>query len=142
MFASHLVIDRRSRIGQTPALARPENGFTAHEELGSSSFLTSWWARLDGPATLQTHHSRVGLRRIARAPALETSEAAVAARVGFATALVELETAGLDTVSARLGYLADTLRDALADLPHWRLREPVSEGTPLVIPRRARQHAT
>lgn len=78
---------------------------------------TELWDSLDGPPTQQTHRTRGGsVERLAGALALEPSEAAVAARLGFAHALEELHAIGLRTVRGRLRELGGELRESLAGL--------------------------
>src|SRR5215207_7685377 len=99
-------------------------GFVAVEE--------TLWEQLDGPPTLQTHASRPeGQARLANAPALELSEAAVAARLGLATALEETGELVSD-VAQHVLAIGRSIRHGLREIPGWRLREGPDEPTALV----------
>jgi selenocysteine lyase/cysteine desulfurase len=140
-FGAEVLLDVCQSLGHRPPLIQPADAYagTARKWLygprgvGFVIVAPELWNRLDGPPTLQTHRmSASRLERLPDAAALESSEAAIAARVAFALALDELEEIGLDAVSARLCKLGGMLRDKLAELPQWALREPLDEGTPLV----------
>lgn len=60
---------------------------------------------------------------------LELGEANVAARIGFSVAAGEHLAAGPELVRGRLGWLGSTSRTVLADIPGWRVVEPVDEPT-------------
>jgi hercynylcysteine S-oxide lyase len=66
-----------------------------------------------------------------RLPPLESGEANIAARVGYALALGEHLAAGPPAVRARLAEVGRATRTALADIPGWRVVEPVGEPTAL-----------
>ncbi len=57
----------------------------------------------------------------------ETSEAAIAARVGLATAVLELHALGPAAVHAHLAALGPTTRDILDGAGGWRVVEPFAE---------------
>jgi pyridoxal 5-phosphate dependent beta-lyase len=63
---------------------------------------------------------------------LEVDESSFAARVGFARALMELEEAGLHNVSARIVWMAATIRRRLQALTRCALLEPVDEPSGIV----------
>ncbi len=139
-FGAEVLVDVCQSLGHRPVIRQSAEAYagTARKWLygprgvGFAVVSNELWDRLDGPPTLQTHRAANLLERIPGAPAVEPSEAPIAARIGFAQALEELEEVGLDAVSARLRVLGDTLRHKLAELPAWRVREPLDEGTPLV----------
>ncbi len=60
---------------------------------------------------------------------LELGEANIAARVGFSIAVGEYLAAGSLPVRQRLGELGRTSRAVLADVPGWRVVEPLDEPT-------------
>lgn len=66
-----------------------------------------------------------------RLPPLESGEANIAARVGYALAVGEHLAAGPAAVRARLAEVGRWTRSALADLTGWRVVEPVDEPTAL-----------
>jgi pyridoxal 5-phosphate dependent beta-lyase len=62
----------------------------------------------------------------------EHAEAAIAARVGLAAAVRELDGVGLDLVWEHLALLGRHLRETLGEVPGWRVREPIDEPGALV----------
>lgn len=64
-------------------------------------------------------------------PPLESGEANIAARVGYALAVGEHLAAGAAAVRARLAEVGGWTRTALAAIPGWRVVEPVDEPTAL-----------
>lgn len=60
---------------------------------------------------------------------LELGEANIAAQVGFSVALEEFLAAGPAAVRVRLAELGAAARRVLADVPGWRVVEPVDEPT-------------
>lgn len=58
---------------------------------------------------------------------LELGEANIAARVGFSVALGEYIAAGPEMVRARLAELGVVTRRLLAEIPGWRVVEPIAE---------------
>jgi pyridoxal 5-phosphate dependent beta-lyase len=60
---------------------------------------------------------------------LELGEANVAARVAFSLALGEHMTAGPEQMRSRLAEVGKLTRETLADLPGWRVVEPVDSPT-------------
>lgn len=69
---------------------------------------------------------------------VELYEAPVSARVGFAAALAELSSYGIEAVSARIVELGRHARDRLDGVAGWRVREPVDEPTGMVTLRHDR----
>ncbi len=60
---------------------------------------------------------------------LELGEANVAARVGFSVAVGQHLAAGPEAIRQRLAALGQQARTVLADIPGWRVVEPVDEPT-------------
>jgi pyridoxal 5-phosphate dependent beta-lyase len=60
---------------------------------------------------------------------LEHGESNAAARVGFSVAIGEHLAAGEDQVRARLADVGRLTREEMAEIPGWRLVEPVDEPT-------------
>ena len=68
---------------------------------------------------------------LSNAQRLELGEANIAARVGFSVAIGEHVAAGPAAVRARLAELGRSSRAVLADVPGWRVVEPVDEPSAL-----------
>jgi pyridoxal 5-phosphate dependent beta-lyase len=68
---------------------------------------------------------------LSNAQRLELGEANIAARVGFSVAIGEHVAAGPAAVRARLAELGRSSRTVLADVPGWRVVEPVDEPSAL-----------
>lgn len=94
----------------------------------------AWRQRLIGAPTLQSHRAVGGTPRADPVKGLfEPDEGPIAAWVGLAAALEQLEAATTDRVTGRLAVAGPTLRRSLAEAaPHLDLGEPTEEPTAIV----------
>lgn len=97
--------------------------------VGADAIYSSSRKWLAGPRGVGVLAVRQGLLPEDALGRLAHVEANIAARVAFSVALGEHLSAGPDRVRARLAEVGSTTRQVLAEVPGWRVVEPVDEPT-------------
>jgi pyridoxal 5-phosphate dependent beta-lyase len=97
--------------------------------VGADAIYSSSRKWLAGPRGVGVLAVRPGLLPDEALGRLAHVEANIAARVAFSVAVGEHLSAGPEHVRARLAAVGRTTRDALADVPGWRVVEPADEPT-------------
>jgi hercynylcysteine S-oxide lyase len=112
-----IVVDAAQALGHLDCAVGPDAVYASSRK---------WLAGPRGVGVLAVRPGLLGQDSLAR---LAHVEANIAARVAFSVAVGEHLSAGPEHVRARLAEVGRTTREALADVPGWRVVEPVDEPT-------------
>ena len=122
-----LVVDAAQALGQIDCVVDADAVYSSSRK---------WMAGPRGVGVLAVRPSLADLLRcpewagpLSALQCLEFGEANIAARVGFSVAVGEYLAAGPEAVREALVALSRAARKVLADLPGWRVVEPVDEPT-------------